>query len=110
MRPLVYVAGPVTKPEPMENTHHAVKVAAELLDSGVVVPFLPHLTCLWHMIRPRPYESWLAYDLDVIEHCDALLRMAGESGGADREVEHAESLGLPLFHDVDAVVAWALAQ
>lgn len=109
MRPMVYLAGPITS-APMANTHAAVKVASELLDSGVVIPFVPHLSNLWDMIRPRPYESWMAYDFDVIEHCDGLVRIPGESAGADREVDHAESLGLPVFYDVDAVVAWALAQ
>lgn len=42
MKPLVYVAGPITIPEPMANTHRAIKVAPELLDSGLVVPFVPH--------------------------------------------------------------------
>lgn len=86
MKPLVYIAGPITLPEPMENVHRAMKVATRLRDSDLVVPFVPHTTCIWHMIQPASYETWLAYDFEIIRHCDALLRTDGESAGADREV------------------------
>lgn len=111
MKPLVYVAGPITVPEPMENVHHAVKVATRLRDSGLVVPFVPHTTCLWHMIEPASYETWLAYDFDVIRHCHALLRMEGESKGeskgADREVAFAYSLDKDVFFDEPSLLHWA---
>lgn len=107
MKPLVYVAGPVTVPEPMENVHNAVKVASRLRDSGLVVPFVPHTTCIWHMIEPADYETWLSYDFDVIRHCDALLRMDGISQGADREVAFAEDLGLSVFLGEAELLEWA---
>lgn len=110
MKPLVYVAGPIAIPEPMENTHRAVKAATVLLDSGVVAPIVPHLTCLWHIITPRDYSVWMAYDFELLARCDALIRLAGQSAGADLEVERAEELGLPVFRDLDEVIAWAVAQ
>lgn len=107
MRPFVYVAGPITKPEPMENVHQAIVIATELLDSGLVAPFVPHTTALWHMITPRPYEAWLDYDLDVIERCDALLRLPGESAGADIEHQRANTLAIPVFHEIGRLMTWA---
>lgn len=107
--PMIYLAGPITKPEPMENVHDAVVIATQLLDSGLVVPFVPHTTALWHMITPRPYEVWMAYDFAVIEHCAAVLRIDGESMGADREVAHADNLGIPVFYSVDELLRWASA-
>jgi len=107
MRPLVYVAGPITVPEPMENTHRALAIGAQLLDSGHVVPFVPHLTCLWNIVTPRPYEEWMHFDFDMIHHCDALLRIPGESNGADREAALADELDIPVFYEVDDVIDWA---
>lgn len=107
MKPLVYLAGPITVPEPMENTHIALREADVLLIDAVVLPFVPHLTCLWQMISPHSYEDWLAYDFDVIQHCDALYRLPGESRGADREVVFANNLGLPVFVDRDDLYTWA---
>lgn len=113
VKPLVYVAGPITGAE-IRNTQDAVRVATRLRDGehgdgGVVVPHVPHLTVLWDMIDPASYERWLAHDFDVIEHCHALFRMPGESKGADREVEYATKLGIPVFRDVQRLEAWAVA-
>lgn len=106
MKPLVYVAGPITKPDPMSNTHRAVKVASQLLASDIV-PLVPHLTVLWDMIDPHDYEEWMAYDFDLIQHCDALYRIEGESAGADREVALALSLGLPVLTSIPEAHEWA---
>ncbi|MFZ0550950.1 MAG: hypothetical protein WAM21_09095 [Steroidobacteraceae bacterium] len=35
----------------------------------------------------------------LIERCDAVLRIAGESRGADLDVARARELGLPVFRD-----------
>lgn len=107
MKPLVYVAGPYTKPDPAQNSAHAIRRCTELLDSGLVLPYCPHLSILWDMLTPRPYETWLGLDLDIIEHCQALYRIRGESSGADREVARARELGLPVFHTVGHVYGWA---
>lgn len=107
MRPFVYVAGPYTHPDPVSNTRTALDVATRLLDSGHVVPFVPHLSLFWDLIHPRPYRTWLDYDLDVIDRCDALLRIPGESAGADIEVDYAHDEKIPIFYDVDEVLSWA---
>jgi hypothetical protein len=36
----------------------------------------------------------------LLQHCDAVLRLPGESAGADLDVATAERLGLPVFSDV----------
>ena len=108
MKPLVYIAGPITTPNPMHNTHETLRIAAEILDRGLVLPFVPHLTVLWDIVVPRPYEEWMGYDFGVIEHCNALLRLSGESLGADREVEHAAHLNIPTFFNHHDLYAWVL--
>ena len=36
----------------------------------------------------------------LLQHCDAVLRLPGESAGADMDVATAERLGLPVYHQV----------
>jgi hypothetical protein len=103
---MVYVAGPYTKPDPCVNTRTAIMAGDRLLSAGLV-PFVPHLTHLWHTVTPRPYQDWLDYDMHWLKVCDAVLRLPGESSGADKEVAEAGRLGLPVFHSIDGVIAWA---
>ena len=99
----VYVAGPYTRPDPCVNTKRAVDAGQELLDAGLV-PFVPHLTHFWHTMRPNDYKVWLAYDLHWLRQCEVLLRLSGESSGANKEVTEAERLGIPVYHGS----AWSL--
>lgn len=106
-KPLVYVAGPYQFPDPVENTHKTCKIATELYESGLVTPVVPHLSLLWHIITPRPVRFWLDYDLELLAHCDALLRLEGKSAGADEEVSFASGRGIPVFYSVEGLKAWA---
>ena len=36
----------------------------------------------------------------LLRHCDAVLRLPGESTGADQDVAIANELGLPVYHDL----------
>ena len=36
----------------------------------------------------------------LLQHCDAVLRLPGQSAGADQDVATAQRLGLPVYHDV----------
>ena len=95
-RPLVYLAGPYTHPDPVHNVHSVVGIAGAICDEGSVTPVVPHLTALWHFIDPRPIEFWYEYDLALLARCDALLRLPGKSTGADKEVTYA-SARMPIF-------------
>ena len=105
MKPLVYVAGPITG-DPFGCVRKAAHAFGYLRDAGCV-PFLPQLSVIQEMVDPLPYETWLEYDFDVIRRCDALYRLDGESPGADREVEFATSLGLPVFFHHSWFKNWA---
>ncbi|HLY94424.1 MAG TPA: DUF4406 domain-containing protein [Gaiellaceae bacterium] len=92
----VYVAGPITKGDQFVNTRIAILAAARLAERGFF-PFVPHLCSLWQMIEPREYHEWIDYDFAWIGRCDALVRLPGESSGADAEVRLALNLGKPVF-------------
>lgn len=96
-KPLVYIAGPYTNPDPVENTHRAIKAGMEVWEWGLAVPIIPHLSLLAHVVQPRGVDYWYDLDLAQLDHCDALVRLPGESTGADREVEHAKARGIPCF-------------
>jgi hypothetical protein len=39
----------------------------------------------------------------LLRHCDAVLRLPGESTGADQDVSIARSRGLPVYHRIEEV-------
>ena len=101
----VYVAGPYTKGDVAVNVRNAYEAANRLADLGFA-PFVPHATHFWHMLFPRPYEFWLELDNQFLPCCAAVLRLPGASNGADKEVQLAEALGIPVFTEIDRLVEW----
>lgn len=91
---LVYLAGPYSKPDPVLNMHEAIKVADRVLEFAV--PVIPHLTGIWHMVSPKPYDEWLEIDLQLMSRCDLVYRFGGESSGADAEVAKAHEWGITV--------------
>lgn len=86
MKPLIYIAGPYTHPDPVENTHKTIHAAEEVESLGAAI-VIPHLSLLWHIVSPAPIERWYERDLAIMHRCDALVRLPGNSSGADAEVE-----------------------
>lgn len=105
-RPLVYVAGPFTHPDPVINTRNACTIGSLIVDTGLASALVPHTTLLWHLVDPRPVDYWYALDLAHVARCDALYRMTGPSTGADREVEFAHERNLPVFNANEDANAW----
>jgi len=99
----IYVAGPYTKPDPVQNTNKVIRYADMLREIGYI-PFVPHLTLLWHFLCPHEVDYWYEYDLAWLEKCDCLLRVKGESFGADAEVEYAKKKGIPVYYSVRELI------
>ena len=97
-RARVYVAGPISIGNFMENIRRGIDAAEDLRKLGFV-PFCPFLDAFWQLVHKMTYEELLDQDFAWIEVCDALVRLPGESPGADREIEFARSLGIPVFFD-----------
>ena len=96
----VYVAGPYTKGDVAINVRNAYEAANRLADLGFA-PFVPHATHFWHILFPRPYQFWLDLDNQFLPCCQAVLRLHGASSGADKEVNFARRLGIPVFTEID---------
>jgi hypothetical protein len=102
----VYVAGPYTKGDVAVNVRKAI-TAGEVLAQEGFIPFIPHLTHFWHLIHPHDVEYWYQYDMHWLECCDCLLRLDGDSKGADEEMRRMIELGRPCFLDIDSLVEWS---
>jgi len=103
---VVYIAGPLgVGLSRAENVERAYKVAAavtEHYDARGVASYcvVPHSCCETekYLNVPRGYEQWMAGDLAVLARCDVVVRLRGESPGADREEARARELGIPVMH------------
>ena len=99
---LIYIASPYSIGNQADNVRQQVLVANKLLDMGYI-PFCPCLMHLWHLITPKPQQDWINIGLAFLPRCDALLRLEGDSVGADLEVEEAKRLGLPIYYSVSSI-------
>lgn len=98
----IYIAGPYTKGDVILNIRNAIEAGEEVLKKGHV-PHIPHLTAYWHMVFPHDVKFWYEYDFHWLRCCEALLRISGESEGADAEVRLAKDLLMPVYYDLREV-------
>jgi len=95
----IYVASKYSNGDKFKNTKDSIAVGEELIKLGFV-PYLPLLSHFWNEISPHDYQYWLNYDMQWILRCDALLRLPGDSSGADKEVAYAMKMGIPIFYNL----------
>jgi hypothetical protein len=100
----VYIAGPLTKGDWFQNVRRAIDFADEVTTVTGAQCFVPHLSLTWDMIHHHGYEWWMAWCLEWVGACDALIRVPGESLGGDREMTRARELGIPVFDSIEAFV------
>ena len=119
----VYIAGPISKGDLVHNVAQADKAFFALLKAGLA-PWNPMWSVFAGSIRRNffthhavaeanaipagtTHADWMGVDLPWVECADAVLRLPGESVGADEEVRHANAHGIPVFSTVDQVISWA---
>lgn len=118
MRKRVYIAGPISKGDMLHNVQQADDAFFDLLRGGFA-PFNPMLSVFsgsaWRdpfddvlatagsLPRGTTHADWLDADLPWVAVADAVLRLPGESVGADRETDMAHIHGVPVFHSVEEV-------
>lgn len=102
----IYISGPLTTGHHiLQDMGNACDMATELMIHGYAV-YLPHLSVIWslqaeHSDGIESYEPWMRHDFSWIMKCDAILRMKGDSRGADREVDFAKRNLIPVFYSID---------
>ena len=119
-RKCIYLAGPISKGDLAHNIDQATAAFYTLAAAGLA-PWCPHWSVyasqtmsfsdgsVWQKAEitgRMSHEEWLQSDLPWVARADAVLRLPGESTGADREVAHAESRGIPVFYDIESLLRW----
>jgi hypothetical protein len=101
----VYISGPITKGNKIQNLAQALEAYKILLLNGFA-PFCPHLSMLTDDVLGRiPYRTWIETDLEWVKICHILLRLPGESPGAEEEVAMAEDNGIPVYDNITRLIA-----
>lgn len=95
----IFISGPYTIGDVAQNVKASMEIANDLINLGYA-PFCPHLTHYLHINHAQPYKKWLKIDLAYLIVCDAVLRIPGESKGADAEVKKAVELNIPVFYSI----------
>jgi hypothetical protein len=101
----IFIAGPYSNGDVAQNVKLAMDTANQLIDLGVA-PYCPHLTHFLHLAQYQPYEVWVNLHMAYLDVCDAILRLPGESRGADGEVRKAQKVGLPVFYSQSELINW----
>jgi len=99
MTPKIFISSPYTIGDVGDNVKKQMDCADGLMSLGYV-PFVPLLYHFQHIVHPRQYADWLNIDMEWLRMCDAILRLPGESAGADEEVKLAKELGKPVFYSI----------
>lgn len=101
----VYLAGPYSVGDKEQNVVTALVYAETLIEKGFI-PYIPHLSHFWDLKYPHDVKFWLEYDEHWLACCDCLLRIPGESVGADREMRFAINRGIPVMLDIESLERW----
>lgn len=119
----VYIAGPISKGDLAGNIQRASD-AFEALALAGLAPFCPHWSCfsgkvqvsetggsVYAVAGAQPnkltHADWLAVDLAWVGCADAVLRLPGESTGADLETAEAKRAGIRVFDSLAELMVWA---
>jgi|ERR1700722_8340173 len=114
MKKRVYIAGPISVGDLADNIRRASEAFFKLLHAGFA-PFCPH----WSAYSGGPYNNpvpailpngtvhsdWLGADLPWVSVADVVLRIAGASKGAEMEVECADTHKIPVYYNIDELIA-----
>ena len=126
MRKTVYIAGPISKGDLLANINQATAAFIALAKAGFA-PLCPHWSvyskgaigyydhCFeTHKVycyatamgnEEMIHDDWMGVGLPWVAKADAVLRLPGESTGADLEVSCARDHGIPVFLTAEALVA-----
>lgn len=103
----VYIASPYRIGDKEANVRRQMDMADRLITAGFC-PFVPLYTHFQQTYCPRQEElDWLLQDFEWLKVCHVLLRLDGESEGADAEVDLAKSLKIPVVYSFEELRQWA---
>lgn len=114
---IIYISGPLTKGETANMQEilfnlGAAQEAAYQIIKMKACPFLPHLS--WHLSEwiksyhheAIPYRAWMELCVKMVNVCDAVLVLPGESPGRDTEESYAAHVKKPIFYSLESLKEW----
>lgn len=110
MKPLVWVTGPShldRQTDAVAGLRRATEVSQALLRTGEVVPLPAAMFLAADLVSPMEHDELHLWMADLMTHCDAVLRVSGDSETAGEHELWASVLDLPVFHAGDDLLAWA---
>lgn len=110
----IYVAGAYSGPNVMTvlgNMRRGMQLSYDALAHGFA-PFCPwfdyHFKLMDHN-NDLSLEDFYAYTMEWLRVSEAVLVVPGSnhSRGTQAELAEAVRLGVPIFHDLDSLIAWS---
>lgn len=108
----VYIACPITKGNLIANCRNATLAWNSLVGLGYA-PFNPAANDFAVFMAsgvPPSYEDFMETDAAWLKSSDAVLRIPGESAGAEREIRQAKRHGIPVFYSLSDLNEWRLTK
>ncbi len=96
MRQLIYISGPITNGNRNLSFYQAAEAQLRLMKTGDYACYNPMLSMAMFANNELSWEEWLECDESWIRVSDLVLRLPGESKGADREVTYAKTIGVSV--------------
>jgi hypothetical protein len=101
----VYIASPYSIGDQASNVRTQIDMGYQLLKMGYI-PYIPELYHFVHLVHPLTYDEVMEIGLSWLKMCDCVLRLSGESKGADIEVEYGLKLGKKIFYNLQELDDW----
>ena len=98
----VYIASPYSG-DVNKNVRRQMKTFDTLADEGYA-PFIPQLYHFQDLMYPRIYHDWMKLCLEWVTSCDVVLRLKGDSEGADMEGSLAKRSDIPVVYSIEELV------
>lgn len=104
----VYISGPITAKGSVsieENAVLALCVHLELVRLGIP-NHCPQLVGMYPSASLISWETWIEFDLAIIDRCSHLLMLPKwrESRGAVEEHDYAKKINLPIAYSIPELV------
>ena len=103
--PRLYLSGPITHGCRTTNFATGCTAHEELLKRHFAV-YNPMLSMMHPNAWQISHDTWLQSDLAWVEVADVVLRLPGESEGADRECSYAATLDIPVVYSWAEALRW----
>lgn len=94
---VVYISSPYTLGDVAKNVKVQMDAAHRIMDLGHC-PIWPLASHFLHIDRARPVRDWMEVDIELVKRSDVVLRLPGESAGADEEVMEALKADVPVCY------------